>query len=75
MEGIHVYSNERQCPSQRGDKSEIVKLKILKILKNPLFKTIGLISTKFGIKHLWVYGIQIFTNKGPHSPQGEIIAK
>ena len=65
MEEIQVCSNEGPCPSQRGDKSEIVKI-ILKIFKNPLLKSTGPISTKFGIKHPWVDGIQIFTNKGPH---------
>ena len=38
----------------------------MKIFKNPLFKTTGPISTKFGTKHPWVDGIQIFTYKGPH---------
>ena len=38
----------------------------MKIFKNSLFKATGPISTKFGTKHPWVDGIQIFTNKGPH---------
>ena len=38
---------------------------ILKIYKNPLFKTTAQILTKFGTKHPWVDGIEIFTNKGP----------
>ena len=62
MEEILVYSNEGPCPSQRKDKSEIVKL----YWKN--FKILSLkpISSKFGTKHPWIDGIQIFTNKGPH---------
>ena len=62
MEEILVSSNEGPCPSQRKDKSEIVKLywKYLKIL------SLKPISSKFGTKHPWVDVIQIFTNKGQH---------
>ena len=39
---------------------------ILKIYKNPLFKTTGQILTKFGTKHPWVEEIQIFfSNRKP----------
>ena len=68
-EEIQVCSNKGPGPSQRGDKSEIVKLfwKYRNVFKNP-------ISTKFGTKHPWVDGIQI-TNKGLNLPQGDLIAK
>ena len=73
MEEIQVFSNKGPKPSQREYKSKNEKL--LNIFHNPFFKSNGPISTKFGTKHLWVDGLQIFTNKGPHSPLGEIIAK
>ena len=57
--------NEGPHPTHRGDKSKNVKL-YWKYFKNPLFKTTGPISTKFGTKNPWIDGIQIFTNKGPH---------
>ena len=41
--------------------------RVYTVFKNPLFKTTWPITTKFDTKHPWVDGIQIFTNKGPHT--------
>ena len=66
MEESQVCSNEG--PGRALLKEEIKQNSkiILKTFKNPLFKNSWPISTKFGTKHPWVDGIQIFTNKGPH---------
>ena len=42
------------------------------MFKHPFFTTTGPISTKFGTNHPEVDGIQIFTNKDQHPPQGEM---
>ena len=66
MEEIQVCSNEGPGHALlKGEIKQNSKI-ILKTFKNPLFKSTWPISNKFGTKHPWVDGIQIFTNKGPH---------
>ena len=57
---ISICSNKRPHPFPRGDDSEIVKISY-QHLRIFFSRTTGLISTKFGTKHPWVKGIQVYT--------------
>ena len=72
--GIQVCSNEGHRPFPRGDNYEIVKIHWWN-LKIFFSRTTGPISTKLGIKHPRVKGIQVCSNEGPALFQGEIITK
>ena len=65
--GIQVCSNKGPRPFTRGD---TCNYKIVKLhwqnFKIFFFRTTGPISTKSGAKHLWVKGIHVCLNEGPH---------
>ena len=63
VKGIQVCSNEGPSPFPRGDNYQIAKIhwQILKIYSS---RTAGPISTKLGIIHPWVRGIQVCSNEG-----------
>ena len=64
VKGIQFCSNEGLCPFSKGNNFEIAKIhrRICKILFS---RTTGLISIKLGTNHLWVKGIQVYSNEGP----------
>ena len=63
VKGIQFCSNEGPRPFPRGDNYQIAKIhwQILKIYSS---RTAGPISTKLGIIHPWVKGIQVCSNEG-----------
>ena len=61
VKGIRVCSNEGPCPFPWGDYYEIAN-KHWWNSKIFFSRTTGPISTKLGIKHLWVKGIQACSN-------------
>ena len=62
VKGIQFYSNKGPCPFPRGDNCEIAKIH-WRNLKIFFSRTAGPILTKFGTKHPWVKGIQVFSNE------------
>ena len=62
-EGIQVCSNEGPGPFPREDNSKFAKIH-WQILKIFFSRTDGPISTKLGRNHLWVKGIQFYSNEG-----------
>ena len=61
-------------PSSRGDNSKVMKI-YEEYFKNFYLRTKGPVSTKFGIKHPLVEGMEIFFQIKSHALlQGEIIA-
>ena len=72
VERIQVCSNKGPRPFPRRDRSENVKL-YWKYFKIFFFRTTWPISTKRGIKHPWVEGIQVCSNAGLRpSSRGDI---
>jgi hypothetical protein len=73
MKGIQICSNKGPGPVLREDNHRNVKMwwDHLKIFS----RNTGPISTRLGIKHPWVKGIQVCSKKEITLLQGEIIAK
>ena len=73
MKGIYVCSNDGSRPFPRGFNYEIVKI-IWRNLKIVFFRTTEPISTKLGINHPCVKGIQVCSNEGSRLfPRGDNI--
>ena len=73
VQGILDYSNEWPLPFPRWDDYEIVKIHIWQNLKIIFSGTNGPNSFKLSTKHPWVMGIQVCSNEGPRTIQGEVI--
>ena len=73
-EGDSFFFKWRPCPLPSGDNYEIAKIH-WRNLKIFFSRTTEPISTKVGIKHSWVKGIQVCSNEGQALFQVEIITK
>ena len=62
------FSNEGPRLSERGDNREIIKIN-WQLLKIFFSRTSGPISPKLGSEHLWVKGIQVYSNEGSRPSQ------
>ena len=63
VKGIHICSNDDPHLFPRGDNNEIAKIHLRHFLKIFLSRTTGSISSKLGVKHTWVKGIQVCSNE------------
>ena len=73
VKGISSCSNDGPHPLPRGDNYEIAKIH-WRNLKIFFSRTTGLISTKFGTKHLWMKGIQVCSNEESNSKKADNVS-